>query len=340
MNGTHQVVIKSLHGHVRVRVQRLLDGEQGRRSNYFELTGQFSDGYLTPRLQEWSAYYSNRLSYEEVSKLLARVSGERVLSGQRIEQLVIKRQKAQRHRKNAQEGVESCSAVPSPKRVMSDIALLQCRGGHCQYLCEGIDAQGQCVVSLQQRVRQALEAEYGNQNQRLNVVAISDGASHIRQSLQTIFGSMPTVILDGYHLCKKVRELMSMIAINKVDKERHLSEMLSQLWSGAVEAVLSYLRTEVEVRNTAKHEELITYLDKHRHEIIDYEQRQSIGKPIGSGRMEKGVDQVIGHRQKKKGMAWSAKGSKALAILKVVGLNGQWLSLWFPQRQQALEAAA
>jgi len=58
-------------------------------------------------------------------------------------------------------------------------------------------------------------------------------------------------------------------------------------------------------------------------------------KSIGSGRMEKGVDQVIGYRQKKKGMSWSQKGSKALAILKVVELNSQWEQIWFPERKAA-----
>ena len=79
-----------------------------------------------------------------------------------------------------------------------------------------------------------------------------------------------------------------------------------------------------------KSDELLTYLSKHRGEIINYERRQQAGKPIGSGRMEKGVDLVIGHRQKHKGMSWRSLGSKALAILKVVELNGQWQQLWFP----------
>ena len=67
---------------------------------------------------------------------------------------------------------------------------------------------------------------------------------------------------------------------------------------------------------------LITYVEKHQAEIIDYERRQKAGKPIGSGRMEKAVDQVIGARQKSKDMSWSPMGSKALGILKVVELNG------------------
>ena len=49
----------------------------------------------------------------------------------------------------------------------------------------------------------------------------------------------------------------------------------------------------------------------------------------GSGRVEKAVDLVIGNRQKRKGMSWSSLGSKALAILKVVELNGEWQQFWF-----------
>ena len=123
---------------------------------------------------------------------------------------------------------------------------------------------------------------------------------------------------------------MSMIARNKAEKEQHLEVMLASLWAGDTEQALSYLKTEVVVRNAVKHAELIGYLEKHQHEIIDYGARQAVGKTIGSGRMEKGVDQVVGQRQKKKAMSWSAKGSKALAILKVVELNGQWNNFWFP----------
>ena len=51
----------------------------------------------------------------------------------------------------------------------------------------------------------------------------------------------------------------------------------------------------------------------------------------GSGRVEKAVDLVIVNRQKRKGMSWSSLGSKALAILKVLELNGEWQQFWFPE---------
>jgi hypothetical protein len=47
----------------------------------------------------------------------------------------------------------------------------------------------------------------------LNIVAITDGAKVIRHRLLAIFGVLPVVILDWYHLCQKVRNLMSMIAL-------------------------------------------------------------------------------------------------------------------------------
>lgn len=52
------------------------------------LTQQLAEGYISPRLQELSAYYSNRLSYEDVEKLVERVSGAKLLSDQKIGQIV------------------------------------------------------------------------------------------------------------------------------------------------------------------------------------------------------------------------------------------------------------
>lgn len=74
---------------------------------------------------------------------------------------------------------------------------------------------------------------------------------------------------------------------------------------------------------------------KHQSEIIDYQRRAQVGKSIGSGRMEKAVDQVIGHRQKHKGMSWRPQGSRALALLKVLELNGGWQKFWFPSTAQS-----
>ena len=49
---------------------------QGQGRSYFELSQQLTEGYISPRLQEFCAYYSNRLSYKEVEKLVERITGE------------------------------------------------------------------------------------------------------------------------------------------------------------------------------------------------------------------------------------------------------------------------
>ncbi len=124
----------------------------------------------------------------------------------------------------------------------------------------------------------------------LNIVSIVDGVRSIRRRLEAVFGPEVTVILDWYHLCKKVRSFMGMIAQDKEHKRLHLREILPRLWCGQVAQVLEYLGTQVQARSPDALQELLIYLRKHQTEIINYRCRQQAGKTIGSGRMEKGVD--------------------------------------------------
>ncbi|HEX4946325.1 MAG TPA: UPF0236 family protein [Blastocatellia bacterium] len=241
----------------------------------------------------------------------------------------VKQQKPRRYRTEQQPAEE-----PQRERVRvnTDVWLVErASGGRFQYLMAGINQAGEEVVSVAARVRQCLQTEYGGGDLPLPVVAITDGAKAIRCQLATIFGHPLPVILDWYHLEKKIWELMSAAARTKTEKEAHVSALLKLLWRGQTKEALHYLHTQVESRSEKWLAALCTYLEKHEVEIIDYERRQKAGKAIGSGRMEKGVDQVIGARQKSKGMSWSPTGSKALGILKVVELNGQWNQLWFPE---------
>ncbi len=92
-----------------------------------------------------------------------------------------------------------------------------------------------------------------------------------------------------------------MVAHSRAEREQMEGRVLSFLWHGRLAEALSYLRG-VSARREEALSELVTYLEKHSSEIIDYEQRAKAGKVIGSGRMEKAVDQAVGMRQKKKGM--------------------------------------
>jgi hypothetical protein len=374
------VLVKTLHGQFEFRLQKYL--QEGQSLSYFDLTEQLTDGYVSNRLQELSAYYSNRMSYEDDAGLVERLTGERLLSDQTIWQIVqhkavqvseqwkhevetslsrvvglpevngqvdvydrlgaeillfedgiqVKQQKEKRvGRSEAESGLEEMvNEVSKRSRVNTDVFLLQKSNGAFEYLSAGIDRAGNESVSLAHIVQTHIIQEYGKEKEPLNLVTISDGAKTIRLRLLEIFGVTTTVILDWYHLSKKLRELMSMIARNKVEKSMHLRELFQHLWQGRVEQALAYLHTQVQPRNKEKLAELIGYLEKHQTEMIDYERRKQAGKTIGSGRVEKGVDQVIGHRQKGKGTSWRHKGSKALEILKILELNGLWQQTLVP----------
>jgi len=87
-NGTTPVTIKTLHGRFRFKLQRFTDVHYN-RTTYFDLTHQFMDGYVSNRLKEFSAFYSNRLSYEEIEDLLERTAGRKQLSDQTVRSIVV-----------------------------------------------------------------------------------------------------------------------------------------------------------------------------------------------------------------------------------------------------------
>jgi len=210
----------------------------------------------------------------------------------------------------------------------TDACILECKNGLYRYLIGGIESEINSHQSLASTVKRAINEEYGENVEKLNIVAITDGAKKIRKDFLHIFGISIVIILDWYHLRKKMKELMSMIAQSKEEKQLHLNYIRKHCWEGEVYKAIIYLQTQVKPKNALKHKELIGYLEKHKEEIINYKKRKSIGKTIGSGRMESGVNQVVGKRQKSKGMSWSKKGNKALAILQVQKLNNNWNKLW------------
>ena len=380
-NGTNIVKVKTIHGQFDFRLQKYL--VKGKSCNYFDLTSQLTTRNISKGLQELVAYYSNRLSYQSVEDLVERISGDKLLSDQKIWEIVVNKavevsshwqseigrikqsiksesqiaptvdiydplaqeillfddgigvKKQKENRKKNQDVVigetDESGQKQKRKTVITDVVLLQTPKGSFEYLTSPIDNQGQPLIPLEEIIKCQLKSYYHDCNFPLPIVAITDGASSIRKRLHTLNEQGITLILDWYHLCKKLREFLSMITRNQAEKTEHSKFLFGHLWRGKTRDVLTYLKTQIKARNQKKLDELITYITKHESEIINYELRCQADKTIGSGRMEKGVDTVIGHRQKHKGMSWSALGSKALAILKVTECNGQWRQTWLTQ---------
>ena len=202
------------------------------------------------------------------------------------------------------------------KRHDTDVFVLARRDGSEQILCEGLSGAWSVVGA----VRAFLKREWSGQ--RLSVVALTDGASTIRADLWALFGEGVAIILDWYHLHKRVYQQLSKAAHSMQEREAWEQAVMALLWRGKADEAISFLST-LRARNPKAVSELVGYLQKHSAEIIDYERRQRAGKPIGSGRMEKCVDQVIGLRQKDKGMSWTRAGTRALALLKGAELNAR-----------------
>lgn len=222
------------------------------------------------------------------------------------------------------------------KRHDTGVMLLQGRGGRFHSLMGSSDGKQSLPAVASAHLRQEWQdcQEWQDYHKPLPVVAITDGAQKIRQDLASMLGRDIPLILDWYHLAKRwyhlakrVYEHLSMIAHSRAERETLEHGLLGFLWQGQTQNALTLL-SGVQARNAKALTELVGYLQKHRGEIIDYGRRAATGKPIGSGRMEKAVDQVVGMRQKKKGMSWSHLGSQALALLKIAELNGQWQHLW------------
>ena len=142
--------------------------------------------------------------------------------------------------------------------VLSDVILLQIELGKFEYLLPPINTDGTFRIPIEDMTLQRLHHYYSFWTKPLPLVVISDGARAIRQHIQRMFGLGICVILDLYHLSKKIRDLMSMIAQNKTDKADHIKVLLRLLWQGKVQEAMIYLKTQVTVRNSTKHQELLT----------------------------------------------------------------------------------
>lgn len=353
--------VQTLHGEFHFSLRRITLPD-GSPSDYMRQTNQHS---VSIALRELALYYLNRLSFHEVAGLVERLCGTRLACEQTLWNWAERATTVLDTLLVAQ--VASVEEVPSPKiaeslnlydrdaeevlvltdaigvkaqkpkrdkpcepptgkeakRHDTDVLLLQKQSGDFLYLMGSVNH----TVSMVEVAQANLCLEWGQRATPLPVVALSDGARSIRLDLIALFGEGVTIILDWYHLERRVYQNLSMIAHSRAERESWEKSVLAYLWHGQAQEAVLFLST-LSPRNRQALSDLVGYLEKHASEIIDYERRSATGKVIGSGRMEKAVDQVIGMRQKKKGMSWSKKGSQTLAALKAAELNGQWSQLF------------
>ncbi|MBF0234840.1 MAG: hypothetical protein HQK65_17650 [Desulfamplus sp.] len=368
-------MIKTIHGSFQFKNQRFKDKNGFETESYFKRAGHSLHHQCTTGLDELACRYARDTTYTTSVDIVKDVSGQQQLSDQTIHKMVADRAQqvseawASHARLVLETGImpavnptvdlydpeikEVCLEIDAilvkeqkpcrdriPKEqkhfVSTNLAILERQNGKYAYLIGGMDEKVENQVGVCEMLKSSLIEEYGTSTQPLNIVAINDGARDIRTLLLSVFGILVTVILDWYHLKKKVNEYMSMFGLPLPEKKAKIKEILHCLWRGKVNEAMGIIEEHElpEIRMKWK-EGLLGYLEKHRVEIINYEKRKRLGKFIGSGRVESGVNQVVGERQKHNGMSWSASGSKALGILKAVQLNDQWNELFCSERHAA-----
>ena len=186
------------------------------------------------------------------------------------------------------------------------------------------------------------------ENKRL--IFLTDGARNIRACIEKYFGFREyTVILDWLHLARKIRQHLSMGVKGlgkgreqkREDKNRIIRETLRILWAGNADEAMAYLKglDPGNVNSTIWINETVNYLERKKDNIACYAFRHKMGLRISSNRVEKANDLLVAHRQKNDGMAWSKRGSGALAAITSL-LRNEMMEKWLDGNRNLLKKAS
>jgi hypothetical protein len=157
--------------------------------------------------------------------------------------------------------------------------------------------------------------------QKDNKVFFTDGARDLQAQIQKEYGDTHSkMILDWYHLAKKVSSQLMMGMKRSSKREDKESEIKKYLWYGLCDQAnntINDIQAE-DIKNQKALEILKGYIDRQNSMIPNYDLRKRLGLKNSSSRVEKENDLLIAQRQKRKGMSWSKKGSNALATIQML----------------------
>ena len=164
------------------------------------------------------------------------------------------------------------------------------------------------------------------------LVFFVDGAKNLNGAIGALYGFLDMkVILDWYHLRKKMEETLSTVCNNTRYRNGMLQKTMPLLWRGDIDgAVAALLSMDMGmVKDKGRLDYLVGYLGRVRANVPNYMLRDALGLRNSSNRGEKANDLVVAERQKHNGMSWSDAGSTALAAVSAVQQNDEldnWVS--------------
>ncbi len=119
-----------------------------------------------------------------------------------------------------------------------------------------------------------------------HLIFFSDGAQNIRANIDKYFSYRPySLILDWYHLVKRIRELSSMaFNMKKKEKQETIRNILRILWPGNVDKAIDHIKTIPDISIKSKYyvEEMMSYLERKKPYITCHAARRSRNLRISS----------------------------------------------------------
>ena len=176
------------------------------------------------------------------------------------------------------------------------------------------------------------------------VCAVNDGADW-EQKFVDYHRPDAVRILDFAHAAGKVAEPGRLIFGEETAEFREwFNKQKQSLKLGKTEAVLRNIRgLEKRARGRGRGKKLKTirvsmnYLEKRR-EMINYNEFQTLGYPIGSGCVESANKLVVESRLKQAGMRWARQNIDPMLGLRNIACNDRWEEAWPQLVNHKLEA--
>jgi len=171
------------------------------------------------------------------------------------------------------------------------------------------------------------------------IVFFADGARNLNTAIANMFSfANIKIILDWYHLRKKMEETLSLICNNRAYRNEMLQKTMPLLWRGDVDGAIIMLKSidMGMVKNSGSLNYLIGYLERVRANIPNYMLRAALGLRNSSNRGEKANDLIVSNRQKHNGMSWSDAGSITFASVSAIQYNDE-LDNWINNRTLSLK---
>ena len=155
-----------------------------------------------------------------------------------------------------------------------------------------------------------------------DMVCIADGAAAIWKLLTRLWPDA-FQLLDWFHLMAHLDTVVKHLPEGATWRTTQQTALFTQGYRPVVRALITLVRDEV---MTAVHDAAracLHYMWTHRTRL-NYREAQQRGYPIGSGRIESAVKQVLQQRCKQTGMRWKAKHLDQMLAARCAYLNDDW----------------